>query len=48
MPLEDDGFLSEEAQTQAAEAAAEYRRIFNCLKDVNAKGISSRRRFEKR
>ncbi len=37
MPLEDDGFLSEEAQKHAAKAAAEYRQIFNYLKDVNAK-----------
>jgi hypothetical protein len=37
MPLEDDGFLSEEAQKHAAKEAAEYRQIFNYLKDVNAK-----------
>jgi Family of unknown function (DUF5677) len=37
MPLEDDGFLSEEAQEHAAKEAAEYRQIFNYLKDVNAK-----------
>src|SRR5690349_16178542 len=37
MPLEDDGFLSEEAQKHAAKAAAEYRQVFNHLKDANAK-----------
>jgi uncharacterized protein DUF5677 len=37
VPLEDDGFLSEEEQKHAAKEAAEYRQIFNYLKDVNAK-----------
>jgi hypothetical protein len=37
VPPEDDGFLSAEAQKNAAKEAAEYRQIFNYLKDVNAK-----------
>ena len=37
MPLEDDGFLSAEAQERAAAEAAEHRRIFNHLKDANSK-----------
>jgi hypothetical protein len=37
MPLEDDGFLSAEAQERAAIEAAKYLQIFNHLKNVNAK-----------
>ena len=37
MSLEDDGYLSEEAKKQAAEFAAEYKQIFNYLRDVNTK-----------
>ena len=37
MSLKDDGFLSEEAQQLGSELKAEYKQIFNYLKDVNAK-----------
>jgi hypothetical protein len=37
MSIKDDGFLSEEALQIGADLRAEYKQIFNYLKDVNAK-----------